>query len=178
MNGIKNFLYFAIRLLDVLEKYFIMFFLVGIVMMIFSGVLSRFVFHYAIAFTEELSRYFFIWGALLGAAAGLKTGEHSGIPLIANKLGPAARKIIEFGVAAGVIVFLGYLVWMTWASTSRSFQSGQISTTTEIPIWTINAGMMIAFAIGILRAVQGLFLGNFSPDMEPDMEIAIEEEAE
>ena len=134
--------------------------------MIFSGVLSRYVFHYAIAFTEELSRFFFIWGALLGAAAGMKTGEHAGIPLIVNRLGPRGRKVVELAVAAGVIVFLVYLVSMTWVSTQRSFTSGQISTTTEIPIWTINAGMMIAFAIAVLRAIQGFFLGSFSPDLD------------
>ncbi|MEZ5812627.1 MAG: TRAP transporter small permease [Rhizobiaceae bacterium] len=163
----------ASKVLDFLEKYFIVFFLVGIVLMIFSGVLSRFVFHYAIAFTEELSRFFFIWGALLGAAAGMRTGEHSGIPLIANRFGPTGQKVIEFSVAIGVIVFLAYLVSMTWVSTARSFQSGQISTTTEIPIWTINAGMMIAFAVAVIRAVQGWFAGKFRPDID----IEIEEEA-
>lgn len=166
MSALRNVFVTANRVLDALEKYFIVFFLLGIVLMIFSGVLSRFVFHYAIAFTEELSRFFFIWGALLGAAAGMRTGEHSGIPLVANRFGPLGRKIIEIAVAAGVIVFLGYLVSMTWLSTSRSFMSGQISTTTEIPIWTINAGMMIAFAIGVIRAVQGLFLGRYSPAVE------------
>lgn len=173
MSSLPAILIKANRALDVLEKYFIGFFLLGIVLMIFSGVLSRFVFHYAIAFTEELSRFFFIWGSLLGAAAGMKTGEHSGIPLIANRFGPVGQKVIELLVAAGVIVFLGYLVSMTWVSTTRSFQSGQISTTTEIPIWTINAGMMIAFAIAAIRAVQGLFLGNFRPDMD----IHIDDEA-
>lgn len=172
MDGMRKVLVQANRVLDLLEKYFIMFFLVGIVLMIFSGVLSRFVFHYAIAFTEELSRYFFIWGALLGAAAGMRTSEHAGIPLIANRFGPTGRKIIEWFVAAGVIVFLGYLVSMTWVSTQRAFMSGQISTTTEIPVWTINAGMMIAFAIATLRAVQGLFQGSFRPDLD----ISVEEE--
>lgn len=173
MTGALNILTTANRVLDFLEKYFIVFFLVGIVLMIFSGVLSRFVFHYAIAFTEELSRFFFIWGSLLGAAAGMKTGEHSGIPMIANRFGPVGQKIIEYFVAIGVIVFLAYLVAMTWRSTSSSYFSGQISTTTEIPIWTINAGMMIAFFIALIRAVQGLFLGKFRPDMD----LEIEEEA-
>lgn len=166
MTRLRRAVFHASRALDLLERSFIVFFLAGIVLMIFSGVLSRFVFHYAIAFTEELSRFFFIWGALLGAASGMKTGEHSGIPLVANRFGPAGRRIIEVGVAAGVIVFLGFLFWMTWVSTSRSFQSGQISTTTEIPVWTINAGMMIAFGIGIVRAAQGLLLGNFRPDKD------------
>jgi len=158
------------KILDLLEKYAIVIFLSGIVMMIFSGVLSRFVFHYAIAFTEELSRFFFIWGALMGAAAGMRTGEHSGIPIIADRTGRLGKKIIEYFVAIGVIMFLGYLVSMTALSTMRSFQSGQISTTTEIPIWTINAGMMIAFAMAFLRAIQGLLLGKFYPGLQFDIE--------
>ncbi|MBL6946012.1 MAG: TRAP transporter small permease [Rhodospirillales bacterium] len=151
--------------LDFFEKWLLAFFLAAIVILIFSGVLSRFIFHYSIAASEELARFIFVWSALLGAAAALKTGEHGGIPLLANKFSPRGQRIVEIFVATGVVVFLCYLVIMTGVSTKKSFLSGQISTTTEIPIWTINFGMMIAFAIGFIRCIQGFLLGAFSPEL-------------
>ena len=154
--------------LDALEKWTVITLLVGIAVLIFSGVLSRFVFHYSIAFTEELARFLFVWGALLGAASALKTGEHGGIPLLSNRFGPRGRRIIEIFVALGVTAFLGYLVYMTAVSTMRSFESGQISTTTEIPVWTINLGMLIAFATGFARSIQGFLLGAFSNEVSLD----------
>ncbi len=150
--------------LDKFEKTVVVLLLFGIVALIFSGVLSRYVFHYSLAFTEELARFIFVWGALLGASAAFKTGEHGGIPLVANRLGPRGRRAIEIFVAAGVLIFMSYLVFMTGVSTMKSFQSGQISTTTEIPVWTINFGMMLAFLIGVIRCVQGFLIGAFKPD--------------
>jgi C4-dicarboxylate transporter DctQ subunit len=150
--------------LDALEKWTVVLFLLGIVVLIFSGVLSRFVFHYAIAYTEELARFLFVWGALLGASSAFKTGEHGGIPLLANRFGPRGKRVVEILVAVGVTGFMCYLVFMTAISTMKSFHSGQTSTTTEIPVWTINLGMMIAFVVGVIRCIQGFFLGAFKPD--------------
>ena len=146
------------------EKCIVVLFLVGIVVLIFSGVLSRFVFHYSIAFTEELARFLFVWGALLGAAAAFRTGDHGGVPLLANRFSPRWQRGVEIFVALGVTGFMGYLVFMTSVSTMKSFQSGQISTTTEIPVWIINLGMMLAFAAGVVRCIQGFHLGAFRPD--------------
>ena len=153
--------------LDRFEKSIVVLFLLGIVVLIFSGVLSRFIFHYSIAFTEELARFIFVWGALLGASSAFKTGEHGGIPLIVNRLGSRGRRFFEIFVAAGVLIFMSFLVYMTGVSTIKSFHSGQISTTTEIPIWTINFGMMIAFLIGAIRCIQGFLLGAFKPEPPP-----------
>ena len=154
-------------ILDRFEKVVVVILLTGIVVLIFSGVLSRFVFHYSIAFSEELARFIFVWGSLLGAASALKTGEHGGIPLLVNRLGSRGRRVIEIFVALGVVTFMGYLVFMTGVSTMKSFASGQISTTTEIPVWTINLGMMLAFLVGFIRSIQGFFLGSFKPEIKP-----------
>jgi C4-dicarboxylate transporter, DctQ subunit len=150
--------------LDFIEKWILVVFLAGIVIFIFSGVLSRFVFHYSLAATEELARFMFVWSSLLGASAAIKYNAHGGIPLLANRFGPRGRKIIEVFVATGIVIFLCYLVIMTGVSTKKAFMSGQISTTTEIPVWTINFGMMLAFLIGVVRGVQGFLLGSFRPD--------------
>jgi len=160
--------------LDRFEKWVVVLFLLGIVTLIFSGVLSRFIFHYSIAFTEELARFIFVWGALLGASSAFRTGEHGGIPLIVNRFGPRGQRFFEIFVALGVMIFMSYLVYMTGVSTMKSYQSGQISTTTEIPVWTINFGMMIAFAVGVIRCIQGFLLGAFKAEasaaekMEPE----------
>ena len=160
--------------LDKFEKAVVVLLLFGIVALIFSGVLSRYVFHYSLAFTEELARFIFVWGALLGASSAFKTGEHGGIPLVANRFGPRGRRVIEIFVAAGVLTFMSYLVYMTGVSTMKSFGSGQISTTTEIPVWTINFGMMIAFLVGVIRCIQGFLLGAFKPELPSAEKLELE----
>jgi peptidoglycan biosynthesis protein MviN/MurJ (putative lipid II flippase) len=53
----------------------------------------------------------------------------------------------------------------------KAFGSGQISTTTEIPVWTINFGMLVAFVVGVIRCIQGYFLGAFKPTDLPSDDI-------
>lgn len=154
--------------LDAIEKWTLVSLLIGIVVLIFSGVLSRFVFHYSIAFSEELARFIFLWGGLLGASAAFKTGEHNGIPLIVNRFSPRWQRVVEIFVATGILVFMSYLIYMSGVATLKSFQSGQISTTTEIPVWVINFGMMLAFIIGVIRCIQGFFLGAFKAEQRPE----------
>ena len=158
---------FAERLLgalDWIEKYLVVFFCAGIVLLIFFGVLSRFVFHYSIAWSEELARYFFLWGALFGAAAACKTGQHGGIPLLVDRFSPGARRIVEWLVVVGMVGFLGYLAWQSYGTTMRALGSGQKSMTTHIPVWVVNGGMLLAFVLAVVRTLQGFLRGAYRAD--------------
>ncbi|MCB1402088.1 MAG: TRAP transporter small permease subunit, partial [Rhodobacteraceae bacterium] len=64
----------------------------------------------------------------------------------------------------GMLSFLGYLTWQSWEATARAFASGQTSLTTKIPIWVVNAGMFAAFALSILRTIQGFLRGAYRID--------------
>ncbi|AXI43994.1 TRAP transporter small permease [Sulfitobacter sp. SK011] len=150
--------------LDRIEKFIVVFLIGGIVLLVFSGALSRYVFSYSIAWSEELARFFFLWGALFGAAAACKYGQHGGIPLLVDKFPPAAQRWVERLVLVGMLGFLGFLAWQSFGTTSKALSSGQISMTTKIPIWAVNMGMAIAFSLALLRTIQGYFLGAFRID--------------
>lgn len=152
------------RWLDRVEKTLVVVLVGGIVLLVFSGALSRYVFSYSIAWSEELARYFFLWGALFGAAAACRFGQHGGIPLLVDKFPPRLQRWVEALVLVGMLSFLGYLTWQSWAATARAFASGQTSLTTKIPIWVVNAGMFAAFALAILRTIQGFLLGAYRID--------------
>ena len=73
---------------------------VAIVMMatmvvcIFAQVVSRYLFGQPLVWVEELSTYAFIWGAFVGASAGLKQGRHLKIESFVGRLPPGARREI------------------------------------------------------------------------------------
>ncbi|HPG21714.1 MAG TPA: TRAP transporter small permease [Amaricoccus sp.] len=152
------------RWLDRAEKTLVVFLVGGIVLLVFSGALSRYVFSYSIAWSEELARYFFLWGALFGAAAACRFGQHGGIPLLVDRFPPKLQRAVEVLVIVGMLSFLGYLTWQSWEATARAFASGQTSLTTKIPIWVVNAGMFAAFALSILRTIQGFLRGAYRID--------------
>jgi C4-dicarboxylate transporter DctQ subunit len=150
--------------LDRLERLIVVGLIGGIVLLVFSGALSRYVFSYSIAWSEELARFFFLWGALFGAAAACRYGQHGGIPLVVDRFPARMQRMAEAIVLVGLLGFLGYLAWQSWGTTLRAYSTGQTSMTTKIPIWVVNAGMCAAFCLAILRTLQGFLAGAYRID--------------
>lgn len=154
----------ALLWLDRLEKITVVSLCGSIVLLVFMGVLSRYLFHYSIAWSEELARFMFLWGALFGAASACKTGQHGGIPLLVDKFPPWLQRATEVFVGICMLTFIGYLAWQAYGTTMRAMASGQSSMTTGIPVWVINFGMFLSFCLAIFRTIQGFLIGSYRID--------------
>lgn len=149
--------------LDRAEFWFIALACLGIVALVFGGVLSRFVFSQPMAWSEELARYLFLWAALVGAAAGCRNNQHGGIPLLVHKFSPAGQRFVEVLVTLLVITVLVVLAWQSFSSTVQAIDSGQTSLASGIPVWVINGIAMVAYLLAILRTAQGFKAGAYHP---------------
>jgi len=72
---------------------------------VFLQVLTRFVIQIPLAWTEEVSRYFFIWMVFLGSAVGIRKGLHYQIFFLLDGLGAKTKKNILKGVDIIVLLF-------------------------------------------------------------------------
>lgn len=151
------------RWLDRAEFWFIALACIGIVVLVFLGVLSRFIFSNPMAWSEELARYLFLWAALVGAAAGCRTNQHGGIPLLVDKFPASWQRGVEIFVTAIVLLVLAVLAWQSVDSTLQGLRSGQTSLASGIPIWVINGIAMLAYLLAILRTTQGYRSGAYHP---------------
>ncbi|HLR14017.1 MAG TPA: TRAP transporter small permease [Burkholderiaceae bacterium] len=123
----------------------------GITILMFSAVLSRYVFSYSIAGVDEIATFMFLWAALFGASAGFKYDKHGSVPIIANLLPGGARRIFD---VAGLLVmgaFFLFLTRYTWIFLAQSYRVGQTSPATDIPVWIVNAGIFVALGLCSLR---------------------------
>lgn len=149
------------RLLDRAEFWFIVLASAGIVVLVFAGVLSRFVFEQPMAWSEELARYLFLWAALVGAASACRNNQHGGIPLLVHKFPAIGQRFAEIFVAAMVLLVLGVLAWQSLGSTQQGLESGQTSLASGIPIWVINGIALVAYLLAMLRTIQGYRAGAY-----------------
>lgn len=81
----------------------------AMVLIIWLGVASRYVFGWGITWTEELSRYVMIWGALLAVSIGVFRREHIGFELLLMKLPHRAQKAARIGLDLIAIGFFSFL---------------------------------------------------------------------
>jgi len=75
--NLKNMLKKTIYILDNLEGYLCKFFLSFFVVLLFIQVVMRVVFHNSITWSEEASRFAFVWFAFMGASYAARLGAHN-----------------------------------------------------------------------------------------------------
>jgi TRAP-type C4-dicarboxylate transport system permease small subunit len=87
--------------------------LVAIVLVTFIQVLFRYIFHLSLAWSEELSRYLFLWLAALASAYAFKTKSHFALRFLVDRFGEKIQ-----GLAATLVAFIvsGFLAVFIWKS--------------------------------------------------------------
>src|ERR1700732_2731737 len=76
---------------------------------LFAGVVSRYVFHRPLTWTDELASILFLWLAMLGSVIALRRGEHMRLTAIVARV-PARWAALMETVAA--MVALAFVVLM------------------------------------------------------------------
>ena len=133
----------------------------GIAVLTVGAVISRYFLHYSIAWSEELERYLFIWGAMFGAAVGFKHGAHSGLPLLMEKLPLKARQLSSIAISLVVAGFLVVIVWLGIGLIGLGIESWQVSPATKIPYWVVNFGLVAGLALCAYRVLEALAASFF-----------------
>jgi tripartite ATP-independent transporter DctM subunit len=81
------------------------------IVILLAGVISRYVFHRPILWSDELASIVFLWLAMLGAVVALRRGEHMRMTAVVNKVSPPVRAFLETLAIAAALVFLVLIVY-------------------------------------------------------------------
>ncbi len=102
MRNYIEYFYKILRVFTII-LYTLMLFFVG------ANVFCRYVIKYSLTWSEELSRFIFVWLVYLGAVLGLKEKAHVSLTLITSSLTGNLKKSITFLCDFLVISFLLFL---------------------------------------------------------------------
>lgn len=76
------------------------------IFVLLAGVVSRYLFHTPIIWSDELASILFLWLAMLGAVVALRRGEHMRMTALVGRASPAMRAFLETVAIAAPVVFL------------------------------------------------------------------------
>src|SRR3954451_20895437 len=113
------------------------------IVVLFAGILARYVFHKPIVWSDELAAILFLWLAMLGSVIAFPRGEHMRMTAIVGMLGPRARAFLDVVAIAAPLAFLLLVIHPAY-----EFAADEIYVTTpalEIP----NAWRAAALPVGI-----------------------------
>ena len=117
-------------------------------------VLGRFVFHVSNSWSEEVSRYMFIWISYLTASSCVISNSHIRIDALVNVWPKKVRPAI---IVIGLVIFTVYSVAVTVFGavyTKTILDAGQRSLGTGIQMWIVYAAVPVCHAAMVYRLVR------------------------
>ena len=81
------------------------------IVILFAGVVSRYVFHQPLLWSDELASILFLWLAMLGAVVALRRDEHMRMTAIVGMVSPRVRAFLDVLAVAAALAFLAIIVY-------------------------------------------------------------------
>lgn len=96
----------GMNILQKTTEIFVALLLMVMTCLVFTNVLTRYVFHFAIAWSEEISRFLMVWIVFVGAALAYKEDAHMGLDIVVKALPKKTAQVIAVIVDLAVIYCL------------------------------------------------------------------------
>ena len=123
------------RILDWIEEILCIICTVVMTVLVFANVLSRYVFHNSLSFSEEITTYLFILLSLMGTAIAAKRRAHLGLSILTDALSPMVRKILHvLGFAIGTL-FSAALFYYGILMVINQYNLGMETSAMQWPEW-------------------------------------------
>jgi len=101
------------------------------VALVFTNVVTRYLFNNSIIWAEELSQYLMVWIAFLGAGLALREGRHVAVEMLQDKLPQRFRRNVR-----GVVAILMAAMFLTVAI--LGFRFAHFAMEQETPVMNIS----------------------------------------
>ena len=118
---------------------------------LFAGVVSRYVLHSPLLWSDELAAILFLWLAMLGAVVALRRGEHMRMTALVSKASPESRALLEALATVACGAFLAMVAWPAWeyaaderAITTPALELSNLWRAAALPV---GLGLMGAFTL-------------------------------
>ena len=139
---------------DYLEEFVLIVLL--IIMTCSSGlqVVMRYVFNNSLVWSEEVSKYAFIWSGFLSIGYCIKKGLSIKIDILIQLFPPKLQKILSGLGLLVLMVFFGLMIQASLVIIDQALAGGQTSPALHVPMAYVYCGPIIGFVIAIFRIVE------------------------
>lgn len=161
MERKKSSLYKIFDCVDLIENIIVGVALVGMFFTIMAQIIGRLIAH-PFPWTEETTRYLFIWMMFIALAAGFNKAESSRVVLFLN-IGPKwLKKLSEFLYGIIVIGFFIFMVIFGFELVRQQIMLNELGTALRIPMMIVGVCVPISGILGIIGTIQSFleYKGN------------------
>ncbi len=121
------------------------------IVILFAGVISRYVMHQPLIWSDELASILFLWLAMLGAVVAFRRAEHMRMTAVVASAGPKMWAYLDVVATCAALAFLLLIVWPAYDyAYEESFITTpalQISNTWRAAALPVGTCLMAVFAL-------------------------------
>ena len=121
-------------------------------------VLMRYLFAYPNPWSEEVSRFCFIWVSLLGASLAVEHRAHFGFDQVTKALAPRAKRVVETFARAAVLLFS--LLLIATGIALMDLTMGERSPALNLPVALVYAAAPVSGVLMVVHMVAGWVKGD------------------
>lgn len=129
-------------------------------------VITRYILQNPSSWSEELVSYLFAWMALLGASIVVGECGHMNIPILVDRMGPAARKVLN--IFAEVVACIFAAVILVYGGIQiTTLAMGQMTSSLGVPIGIFYIVLPLCGVLNIIYTILniiGIVKGEISTD--------------
>jgi len=112
----------------------------------FSNVISRYLLHASLSFTEEVTTNLFVFNTFIGAAIGARRGAHLGLTIITDRVSNKVRKIMLFGMNITSAGLFAVLIYFGYGMVKSQLKFGQTTAALGLPEWWFGMAIPVGSA--------------------------------
>lgn len=157
----------AWKVLDVTVDAICSFLCLGLTAISFAAVIWRYGFNSSLIWSEELTRYMFVWVVFLGAAIGVRQRTHIAVDLSLGRLGPRGDAVLTWIERLATLAFAGFVAVPGW--TFVVVGMGNRSAAMEIPMGLVYAAPVVGSLLMVVYALRPAADTSRREDMAPTL---------
>jgi tripartite ATP-independent transporter DctM subunit len=126
------------------------------IIVLFAGVLARYVFHRPLVWSDELATLLFLWLAMLGAVIALRRGEHMRLTAIVAMAPPRWRPFLDSLAAMIVAVFVLMILGpaQTYIEDEWAILTPALEIHNSVRVASIGVGAVLMMVIALARLAE------------------------
>ncbi|WP_374635213.1 TRAP transporter small permease [Paracoccus sp. (in: a-proteobacteria)] len=127
--------------------------LAAMTLMVFVNVILRYGFGDGLDFSDEMSRFCFVWLIFLGAISAMRRNMHMGFDLVVTSVSPGKRRVL-LTIANGLVLAVCLLI-LTGTIMQWHVNATNIAPVTRMPmIWVFGVAVPMSLSIGIMAGLR------------------------
>ena len=130
--------------------------IMAVIMIVQVG--ARYVLRSSLSWSEELTRFLFIWSSFLSISYCIRKRLSIQITLLIDAFPFKIKYIIIMAVDIVCLVLYAYLTPNAYSYLMQTIANGQLSTALRLPMWVIYLAPVVGFALSVVRSLEMLIL--------------------